>query len=53
MEFAGIVGILTWLGWWLDARWHTSPWLVLSGLGLGLVTGIFKLWRIGRRNFRS
>ena len=26
------------LGAWLDARWGTSPWLVVFGAGLGLFT---------------
>lgn len=26
------------LGWWLDRRWNTTPWLTLAGIALGLVS---------------
>jgi F0F1-type ATP synthase assembly protein I len=28
------------VGWWLDGVLHTSPILVVVGIGLGVVTGI-------------
>ncbi len=37
---AGPLVICTGLGWYLDGQWGTRPWLVLIGLGIGLV-GMF------------
>ncbi|MEP6710245.1 MAG: AtpZ/AtpI family protein [Candidatus Saccharibacteria bacterium] len=25
------------LGWWADNSWHTTPWLALTGLGIGII----------------
>jgi F0F1-type ATP synthase assembly protein I len=32
------------LGWWLDGRLHTKPWLMLGGLVLGAVIGWVDVW---------
>ena len=32
-----------------DKRFHTSPWLALSGLGLGFVAGAREVWSIYKR----
>ncbi len=32
------------LGWWLDGRWHTKPWLMLGGLVLGAIIGWVDVW---------
>lgn len=32
------------LGWWLDGRYHTKPWLMLGGLVLGAVIGWIDVW---------
>jgi len=32
------------LGWWLDGRWQTKPWLMLGGLVLGAVIGWIDVW---------
>jgi F0F1-type ATP synthase assembly protein I len=45
IEFAAIVGVLTWLGWKYDARYHSSPWGVLVGVTVGLSTGMYILIR--------
>ena len=44
--------VLALLGWWLDRRWGTSPWLLLLGTLLGAVGGVYNLWKMGRRVFR-
>ena len=31
------------LGYWLDGRWNTAPWLLLTGLMLGIVVGFYEL----------
>ncbi len=53
IELAGSVCLLTLLGWWLDSKWNTSPWLLLSGAGIGIVGGIYKFWKVGTRSFKS
>jgi F0F1-type ATP synthase assembly protein I len=51
MEFAGVVVVLLLGGWWLDGKWNTSPTFTLIGLGIGLVGGVYNLWRVGKRFF--
>ena len=34
------------LGYWLDSRWGTRPWLTLVGLFLGLAAGFVEMFRI-------
>lgn len=50
-ELAGLVVILTLLGYWLDTRWQTSPWLLLTGATLGCIGGFYQLWQLARRFF--
>lgn len=33
------------LGLWLDARWKTSPWLLLIGSVAGICVGLYNLIR--------
>jgi F0F1-type ATP synthase assembly protein I len=39
------VGVFGWLGWWLDGRYGTNPWLLLGGIGLGLAVGFNSLFK--------
>jgi F0F1-type ATP synthase assembly protein I len=39
------VGGFGWLGWRLDRRFGTNPWLLLGGIGLGLAVGFNSLFR--------
>ena len=50
-EFAGVVAVFVLLGWWLDRKFDTSPWLLLTGLGMAFFGGTYKLWRIGQADF--
>lgn len=45
------VALLSLGGWWLDKRWETSPWLLLTGLAIGAIGGMYRLYRIGKRSF--
>ena len=45
LELAGAVAGLTLLGYWLDGRWGTAPWLMLAGLAIGLLGGTYNLLR--------
>lgn len=38
-----ILGVL--LGMWLDRRWETEPWCLLTGAMLGLVAGFLNFFR--------
>ncbi|NIM06100.1 MAG: hypothetical protein GTO55_07350 [Armatimonadetes bacterium] len=42
-------GLGYWFGSWLDGRWHTSPWLSLVGLLLGMGAGFLETARLLRR----
>ena len=52
IELAGSVCLLTLLGWWLDSKWHTTPWLLLTGACIGIVGGMYKFWKVGTRSFK-
>jgi F0F1-type ATP synthase assembly protein I len=43
------VGVFTALGWWLDRRFGTAPWLMVTGGGIGLVGGLYNLWKQSKR----
>lgn len=45
IELAAAVGLLSLLGWWLDGRWGTEPWGLMTGALVGLVGGMFLLVR--------
>jgi F0F1-type ATP synthase assembly protein I len=36
-------GICVVLGWWLDGRWKTTPWLTLAGIALGLTAATWHM----------
>lgn len=44
---ATLLGAL--LGWWLDGRFHTRPWLMLIGLVAGAIVGWVDVWLQYRR----
>lgn len=37
------------LGWWLDKKLGTAPWLLLIGILLGIVAGFHNLFRFSAR----
>jgi F0F1-type ATP synthase assembly protein I len=43
--FAVSVTLLTWLGYYLDKKWHTDPWLILCGAVLGIVLGFYNFFK--------
>jgi len=45
-----VLGVLG--GWWLDRRFGTRPWLLIAGMLLGLVIGMYQLGKfvLGSRN---
>ena len=40
-------------GYWLDGKWGTTPWLVIVGALLGLVTGMRSLIRLADASGRK
>ena len=40
------------LGYWLDTQFETKPWLLVSGILLGLVAGFVQMYRIVKRFLR-
>lgn len=43
---AGSVLFFTWLGFTLDKRWATRPWLTVLGAFLGIFTGFYHFIKI-------
>jgi hypothetical protein len=52
-EFAVSVIAFGAMGWGLDRRWNTSPWLLLVGLALGFSGGLYLLIKSGRQAFKD
>jgi F0F1-type ATP synthase assembly protein I len=46
-----LAATLTWagIGWLLDRRWGTAPWLLAIGALVGNMAGIYLIWLRGRR----
>ena len=45
-QLAGSVGGGTLLGWWLDKRLGTGPWLLVSGALFGIGVGFYLFFKI-------
>lgn len=44
-EFLAYLGVLGYLGWWLDERYLWEPWGLFGGLLAGLGFGLFRMIR--------
>ena len=44
-QFVLTILALAGLGWWLDRKLGTDPWLLFAGLALGFTAGIYHLTR--------
>jgi F0F1-type ATP synthase assembly protein I len=42
-QFAAVIGLFAWLGWWADGKLGTSPWLLLVGVFLGFLGGLVSI----------
>jgi F0F1-type ATP synthase assembly protein I len=40
-------------GRWADNRWHTTPWLMLVGLALGLAASFKELYRVSKKALKE
>ena len=36
------------LGWWLDEKFHTTPWLLIGGAVLGFTVSMLELIRLAK-----
>ncbi len=45
-QLAGAVGVGTLLGWWLDRKLGTSPWLLVGGSLFGIGVGFYLFFKI-------
>ena len=45
LELAGATAGLALVGYWIDGRFGTSPWGLLSGVVIGIVGGLYNLVR--------
>ncbi len=42
IQLGAAVIIMALLGWWLDERWKTAPWLTLTGVLFGAGAGLYQ-----------
>jgi F0F1-type ATP synthase assembly protein I len=52
-EFIVAVLLLGGVGWFLDGRLGTNPWLLLAGLGIGFALGLYLLVRAANKTFKD
>ena len=52
VELAGVIGIFTYAGFWADEKFHTRPWLMISGMLLAMI-GMFYLLLKETTNWRK
>ena len=52
VEFIAAVGVFAALGWWLDGKFGTSPWLLIAGCGLGFAGGLWNMVKAANRMMR-
>lgn len=52
VEFIVAVLIPGWLGYWLDGRWETTPWLMLLGGVFGFGVGLYMMLKTAKQSMR-
>lgn len=45
MQLAVTVGVMVFIGYWLDNKFKTSPWLILIFSFLGIISGLYNFLR--------
>jgi ATP synthase protein I len=53
LHFGAAVGIGAALGWWLDQKLGTEPFLVLGFMTMGIVAGFINLYRLVQKVSKS
>ncbi len=51
MELGIAIAGLALVGWWLDSKFTTTPWLMMTGLAMGLIGGTYNIWKMSRKYF--
>ena len=41
IQLAAAVALMFFIGRWLDERWGTAPWMMLTGTALGAIAGFY------------
>ena len=44
-QYAASIIVCLLVGWWLDGRLGTTPWLLMAGVVLGAVAGFYNLYK--------
>ena len=44
LQFAAAIGFFAWLGYWLDGRFGTGPWLLLLGVFVGAGAAFYSMY---------
>lgn len=44
-QLIGAVGLWSLVGWYLDGKLHTTPWLLVTGAVLGVALGFYLFFR--------
>lgn len=52
IQLAAAMVVFGGIGWWLDERWGTTPWLLVAGVLLGAVGGMISIIRTTIRSGR-
>ncbi len=53
LELVGAIGTMAVIGWLLDRWLGTDPWLIVTGLGVGLIAGMVRFFRTALAVTRS
>ena len=49
LELAAAVGVFALIGWQIDKWLDTEPWFLLAMAALGLIGGMYNLWKSVRK----
>ena len=52
-EFIAAVLFCGGVGWFLDRKFASSPWLTISGAGLGFAVGLWLMVKAANRSFKK
>jgi F0F1-type ATP synthase assembly protein I len=52
IEFGGVVAVFCLIGYWLDQKFNTSPWFLLTGFFLAFIGMFYNIWK-QTRNLRD
>ncbi|HXE51856.1 MAG TPA: AtpZ/AtpI family protein [Tepidisphaeraceae bacterium] len=52
-EFLATICVMGAIGWYLDRRWNTFPWLLIAGCAVGFAGGLMMMIRAARQAFKD